>query len=138
MKKLQLNKINYSELNKRQQENYNFHKISCKLSDYGYSTTKLNDDYNWADFLAVNINWDILKIQLKWRLFFAKKYEKKDIYIGFPIENNWYLMPHDKCWKDLNKECVNWENTDSWKNKGEYHCWKPSKEIIKSIEKYKI
>ena len=43
-------KIDYSKLNARQQENYNFQKVSGVLADYGYTCIKLSDDWNGADF----------------------------------------------------------------------------------------
>jgi hypothetical protein len=38
-------KIDYKKLTARQQENYNFQKISALLADYGFSTLRLSDDW---------------------------------------------------------------------------------------------
>lgn len=32
-----MDKIKYSELNSKQQENFNFHKVASILADYGYA-----------------------------------------------------------------------------------------------------
>lgn len=37
-----------------------------------------------------------LKVQLKGRLTFEKKYIIKQIFIAFPYENEWYLFDHDE------------------------------------------
>ena len=39
-----LQQINYSDLNSRQRENYNFQKLSAVLADFGFATLRLSDD----------------------------------------------------------------------------------------------
>jgi hypothetical protein len=41
----QLARIDYSTLNARQKENYNFQKVSAALADYGYVTLRLTNDW---------------------------------------------------------------------------------------------
>lgn len=89
-------KIEYRDLNSRQQESYNFHKVAALMADCGYSCMKLSDDYNGADFLAMHIGGQILKVQLKGRLTCDEKYRGKDLYVAFPFEGSWYLYPHDQ------------------------------------------
>jgi hypothetical protein len=62
---MELTRINYPDLNPKQQESYNYHKVSARLADYGYSGILLADDYQGADFLAMHIDGTILKVQLK-------------------------------------------------------------------------
>ena len=50
-----LEKISYSELNAKQKENFNFHKIEAAISDYGFNSFRLNDDWQGANFIAINI-----------------------------------------------------------------------------------
>lgn len=88
-------KINYAELNSRQQESYNYQKISAILADYGYTTIRLSCDWKGADFIAQHLDGIFLKVQLKGRLSFEKKYEGQDIHICFPTGEKWYLYPHD-------------------------------------------
>ena len=59
-------KIKYSKLNSRQKENYNFHKVSAKLADYGFNSMRLNDDWEGADFISIN-DEQMIKVQLKGR-----------------------------------------------------------------------
>ena len=47
-------KVNYKDLNSKQKENYNFHKVSSKLADYGFNSMRLNDDWEGADFISIN------------------------------------------------------------------------------------
>lgn len=87
-------KIDYNQLNSKQKENYNFHKVASALADYGYDSMRLNNDWQGADFIAVK-NDEMLKVQLKGRFTVDKKYIAKEIYIAF-IENNVVKMyDHD-------------------------------------------
>lgn len=82
MNKLSL--IEYKSLNPRQQENYNFQKVSAILADYGFSTIRLSDDWQGADFIANHVDGEtFLKVQLKGVLTVDAIYVKKDIYICF-------------------------------------------------------
>jgi len=38
---MDLNKIEYSELNSKEKENFNYHKIASALADYGYDSMRL-------------------------------------------------------------------------------------------------
>ncbi len=130
--------ISYSELNSRQQENYNFLKLSAVLADFGFITTRLTADWQGADFIAHHIDGEtFLKVQLKGRMSFAKKYMCKDIYIAFPWQTHWYFYPHDELLEKL-LATTTVGTSDSWKDKGEYHFPKLSKEIQELLEPYKI
>ena len=95
--KTSFRRIQYGRLNSRQQESYNFQKISGVLADYGFTTIRLSSDWKGADFIAQHRDdKTYLKVQLKGRLTLAKKYRKKDIWIGFPYGDSWYLVPHDE------------------------------------------
>ena len=90
MKKFE--KINYRKLNSRQKENYNYQKISSILADYGYSTIRLSDDWQSADFIAQHYKDRVfLKVQLKGRLGIDKKYMQKGIWICFRAKNKKYF-----------------------------------------------
>ena len=69
-------KIKYSQLNSKQKENYNFHKVASALADYGYDSMRLNNDWQGADFIAVK-NDEMLKVQLKGR---------------FTVDIKWYFQ----------------------------------------------
>ena len=75
--------IRYHDLtNAKQKENYNFLKVSAILADYGFMTMRLNDDWQGADFIAQHIDGEtFLRVQLKGRLWFAKKYMDKSLFI---------------------------------------------------------
>lgn len=116
-----LKEIAYSSLNSRQKENYNFQKLSAVLANYGFVVTfRLSDDWQGADFIAQHIDGDtFLKVQLKSRLTFAKKYFQKRIYVAFfELEKDvWYLYPHDKLMKNVLK-IRDFTGTKSWKIDG--------------------
>jgi hypothetical protein len=42
--KLHLQRIKYANLNAKQQENYNFQKVSAVLADFGITTIRLTND----------------------------------------------------------------------------------------------
>jgi len=93
---MKLEKIKYEDLNSKAQEMFNFQKVSAKIADYGFTTMWLNNDWQGADFLAVHADGcTFLKVQLKGRLSFNKKYMGKRIYICFIFGFDTYLYPHD-------------------------------------------
>lgn len=135
--RIEINRIEYVDLNARQKENYNYHKISALLADYGFTTLRLTDDWQGADFIAQHIDGDMfLKVQLKTRLTFMKKYRKKDLYIAFPEVGSWYLYPHDSL-LEVACEKTSIENTESWQG-GAYHVGSLGKKWASMLEPYKI
>lgn len=136
--KINLKKIFYSKLNARQQENYNYQKVSAVLADYGFNTLRLSDDWQGADFIAVHINGkDFIKVQLKGRLTFQKKYINKDIWVCFNYKTDWFLYNHDELFNIL-KNKINFANTISWTEKGGYSWNHLSKNMLGVISKYKL
>ena len=132
------NKINYKDLNPKQQENYNFHKISAVLADYGFTTIKLYDDWKNADFIAQHKDQKIfLKVQLKSRFSIDKKYMNKDMYICFQVKDGVYLYPHDEAVQFvLNNSKVG--ETKSWKKEGIYNWPTLTKKYEDYLKSYKL
>jgi len=113
--------ISYSNLNSRQQESYNFHKVAGVLADYGFTSIRLSDDWEGADFIAQHIDGEtFLKVQLKGRLSFDKKYLGKGLWICFLHDNQVILYPHDEVLEKFSK-AGRIINTESWTKKGQYH-----------------
>ncbi len=135
---VQFKKITYSGLNARQQENYNFQKVSAVLADYGFSTLRLSDDWQGADFIAIHINGnDFLKVQLKGRLTFDKKYFGKDIWVCFSYKSDWFLYPHDELLEALT-ERMKFTETKSWRDHGAYSWNSLSRTQLSVLSEYKI
>ena len=131
---MELRKINYSDLNPKQKESYNYHKVSALLADYGYSGILLADDYQGADFLAMHIDGTILKVQLKGRISISKAYIGKEIHMAFPVYDQWCLIPHDVLLEIMSA----WQETKPWKTIGLYHRKNPSKITIDALKDYLI
>jgi hypothetical protein len=117
---LDLKRISYKALKPRQQEGYNFQKVSAVLADFGYVTIRLTNDWCGADFIAQHFDGiSFLKVQLKGRLTFSKKYYGQNLFICFREANQWFLYPHDEVLeKILNIGLL--AGTDSWDIKGGY------------------
>lgn len=131
-------KIEYDNLNSRQQENYNFHKISAHLADYGYNCLRLSDDWQGADFIACHIDGNtFLKVQLKGRLTIQKKYCGKDIYVAFFHKGDWYVYPHDDMMNLLIAAKL-MVGTKSWEETGGYSWPHLSVQIRAMLEPYKV
>ena len=90
-----MEKINYNDLNAKQKENYNYHKVAAALADYGYDSMRLNNDWQGADFIAVKVD-EMLKVQLKGRFTIDKKYIDKNIHIVFIEDGIIKLYLHDE------------------------------------------
>lgn len=129
---MNLKKIIYTELNSKQKENYNFHKVASALADYGYNSMRLNDDWQGADFIAVKED-DMLKIQLKGRFTIDKKYIGKDIFVSFLEEGKVKIYKHDDALKLIPE---NVKISKSWSEVGSYSWGKTPKyfnEIIVTL-----
>ena len=131
---MQLNKVNYKDLNARQKENYNYHKVASALADYGYDCMRLNNDWQGADFIAVhNDGKEMLKIQLKGRFTIDKKYQNKEIYIAFIEDGIIKMYNHEEAVSVITD---NIKNSDSWVRYGGYSWGKTPKKydsVIKII-----
>jgi hypothetical protein len=135
---ISLRRIRYSDLDSKQRENYNFSKLSAVLADYGFVTMRLTADWQGADFIAQHVDGNtFLKVQLKGRLHFAKKYKSEDIYIAFPWDKHWYMYPHDELLEKVLATGIVGA-TSSWNDKGLFHFPKLSVEMLKFLEPYNI
>lgn len=114
--------IEYCNLNSRQQENYNFQKVSAELADYGFNCLRLTDDWQGADFIACHIDGErFLKIQLKGRLTVDMKYHGKEIYIAFFDGEDCYVYPHDEVLERI-LALGKMKGTTSWEE-GRSYAW---------------
>ena len=127
----------YEKLNSRQRENYNFQKVSAVLADYGFSTIRLSSDWQGADFIAQHLDGTtFLKVQLKARLTFEKKYMGRDLHVCFPHGHDWYIFPHDELMRDVLKDStmgmsISWE-------RGGYSFPKLSKRMRERLAPYRL
>ena len=132
---MNLKKINYSDLNSKAKEMYNFQKASAKFADYGFTTMWLNNDWQGADFIAIHIDGvTYLKVQLKGRLSFSQKYKGKNIYICFIEDGDVYLYPHDFLLSQIEHRISDktYSSTGSWSSP---RLTKQNKELL---EQYKL
>src|ERR1700679_2539569 len=122
-------RVPYETLNSRQKETYNFQKLSAVLAEFGYLTIRLSDDWNGADFIAQHFETkEFLKVQLKSRLTFDKKYHDKDLHICFKDgdQGDWYLYNHQEL---LEKVIRQIEESKTWKDDRTYHYPSLSREM---------
>lgn len=130
-------RVSYMELNSRQKESYNFHKLAAELADYGFTCMQLADDWEGADFLAVHYLGDsVLKVQLKGRLTIDAKYVGKDLWIAFPHGGEWYMVEHERL-VEIIGECTTFLDSESWA-KGWYSTAKPSKVLLDRLRPHRM
>jgi len=120
---MDLQKIDYKDLNARQKENYNYHKVASALAEYGFNSMRLNDDWQGADFISVNGD-DMIKFQLKGRFTIDKKYIGKEIYIAFIEDQSVKIYNHDEV---VNSIPENIKVSESWSKIGSYSWGKTPK-----------
>lgn len=138
--RIEFKRVEYSSLNGRQKENYNFQKISGVLADFGFSTVRLTDDWEGADFVAQHADGKtLLRIQLKPRLYFAKKYMNKELWMCFRDGDDVYLFSHDEVLglilnsgKPIMKGSKSWERDEAYSFPGLSRWMKPL------LHKYKV
>ena len=119
--------FNYARASSKAKEVYNYHKIASVLADYGYECVWLANDNHGADFLA-NYHDHTLRIQLKSRLSFAKKYIGKDLWIAFIDEDEVVIYNHDELLKEFPNATVFMDN-----NKAEAWSMAPSKKAQQTL-----
>jgi hypothetical protein len=115
-------KIPYANLNSRQKENYNFHKVAARLADYGFNALRLTD----------------LKVQLKSRLGVYRKYRGKGIYIAFILGDAIYLYDHDQLVAYLKNNGLIGDDSVTWHEKGFRHWPKPPAWATEFLEEFRI
>lgn len=136
---LDLRHINYDSLNARQQENFNFQKLSAVLADFGFVTMRLTDDWGGADFIAQHIDGEtFLHVQLKGRLTFDAKYQNKGLFIAFPYADAWYLFPHDELLAIVLSDTDTMTGTRSWEEVGRYLFGRLSVQLLKILAPYRL
>jgi hypothetical protein len=134
---MKLAKVAYADLNARQKENFNFQKVSAVLAEYGFVTFRLSDDWQGADFIALHITGSVLRVQLKSRLAFYKKYERKNLHVAFGHGDAWYLYPHDDLLaRVLAQTTIG--STQSWQERGGYSFAALSPSVRELLEPYRI
>jgi hypothetical protein len=144
----QFPQIEYAKLNSRQQENYNFQRVSAVLAEYGFSTLRLSDDWQGADFIALHIDGTtFFRVQLKGRLTIDKKYKNKELWICFSSDGVWYLYPHDTflCWVENHSSAIqskSWigdsESAESESDAGSYTWPVLSKQLKTWLNDYQL
>lgn len=131
---MKFTRIQYSELNGKQKEIFNFQKIAGLLADYGFNCIKLADDWQGADFLAYHKDGEVThRVQLKSRLTVDKRYMGKNLCIAFPLLQSWCLVEHDRL-VSLVGSTTPWLRTESWLGKGCYHSASPSQDLVNALK----
>ena len=129
---IDLTKVSYKDLNSKQKENYNYHKVASALAEYGYDSMRLSNDWEGADFISVKGD-DMIKVQLKGRFTLDKKYEKKELYIAFIEKGIIKIYLHDEA---LAIATSNITDSKSWDINGSYSMNQTPKhysQVIKEI-----
>ena len=135
---MKLKRVEYSALNSRQKENFNFQKVSAVLADYGFVTLRLSDDWQGADSIAQHVDGaTFVRVQLKSRLAFSKKYKGKDLWCAFNDREAWYLYPHDELLAQVLK-ATRIGSTVSWSERGGYSFPHLSKQLRGLLSRYRI
>ncbi len=79
---------------------------------------------------------DVKIVQQKSRWTINKKYAGRNIWIAFPDDDTWYLVPHDDM---LNwPEVQNYLRTASWRDNGIYHVARPSRALRLRLEPFSL
>jgi hypothetical protein len=65
-----------------------------------------------------------------------KKYVGRDIWMAFPIADDWYLMPHDEMVNLAEADGVT--KTASWMEGGAYSRPRPSAEVVAQCAPYRF
>jgi len=128
-------KIRYEDLNAKAKEMYNFQKVAARLADYGFTCLWLTNDWQGADFIAVHLDGSTdLKVQLKARMTFSKKYIGKDVYICFRSGEKVFLYPHDEVLAQVEHRIFD----QKWESEGQWSTAKPNNDFRDLLSGYAI
>lgn len=138
--------VRYTELTNKPnaQEQYNIHKVSAVLADFGLQVITIQDDSNGPDFIIKDQDHNLYPVQLKSRITISKKYLKSNkLLICFPQNlgkftdhKHWYIIPHDDLITLIGNNTKNALNTKSWINNGEWSAKSLSKKIHQALTPY--
>ena len=96
------------------------------LAQFGYTRSEPSDDPA-ADFLAYRQKeTTAIKVRVTTRVDIRRANLGKDLYMSFPADGRWYLVPHDELVK-IADETTPWLGSDSWQDKGWYSSHSPSR-----------
>jgi hypothetical protein len=91
-----------------------------------------------ADFIAQHLDGEtFLKVQLKGRLVFDRKYIGKQLHIAFYDSERWYVYPHDELLQRVLLE-TNVGQTRSWIDVGLYSFPNLSRQLREMLEPYRV
>ena len=132
--------VDYTKLNARQQENYNFHQIAARLAVYGYNSIRLTDDFEGADFIALHVDGEtLLRVQLKGRLSFHAKYYGKNLHIAFRDGKDVFVYPHDELRTRLKDAgFLDRSKSDRWIEEGSRNWPSIPAEVRPLLDDYKL
>lgn len=135
---MKFERIEYADLKAKQKENFNAMKLGALLADFGFVSMKLSDDWLGADILASHVDGKaILRIQLKGRFTFEKKYIGKDLWVAFRDSDGWYLYPHDTVLEAI-RGSGRLDGTISWDEKGGYSFPYLTPQLKELLEPYRL
>ena len=123
-RKLALFKIDYKKLNSIQKANYNFHKISGSLAEYGFNCVKLDNLWEEANIIATHFDGkQILRIRHKGRFTIYHKYKNKNLYIYYVENGISKLYYHD----DAYKYAAHGDSNLTWQETGQVYIKTPKR-----------
>jgi hypothetical protein len=90
-----------------------------------------------VDFILYRENdRHLLKVQLKARWTIERKYIGRDIWIAFPVGEDWYLMPHDQMLAAAETDGVT--KTASWVENDAYSRRRLSAAVLAQCASYRF
>ena len=135
---MRFERVPYEALNARQKENHNFHKVAARLADYGFTSLRLTDDFEGADFVALHVDGQtILKVQLKGRLTFDRKYLGKGLHVAFRLDDRVYVYPHDALLAEVEPHRA-FASNRAWTEHGLVHWGRPPDWAMRALEGHEI
>ena len=134
---MKLTRICYQALSLKHRKIYDFQKVSGLLADYGYNCNIPLDIWKGDEFLAHHIDGHTLKVRLKGRMLIDKRYEGKDLYLCFPANCIWYLVPYDELLRIVEDVLPGTFKTLSWE-RGQYSWPNPPGLVIERLTEFRI
>lgn len=78
-----------------------------------------------------------IKVRCPGRVSIQSKYLAQDLYVCFPVNGSWFLVPHDDLVL-IAGETTPWLDSHSWRERGGYSSASPSKRMLARLEPYSL
>ncbi len=117
---------------------YNISQARRALTQSGYTCSPPSYGTQDAQILARVPRGNMsITVRCPGRVAIQAKFLERDLYVCFPAQGGWYLVPHDDL-VVIAGDTTPWLDSHSWRDRGGYSSASPSKRMLARLEPYSL